>query len=456
MHLEAIARLPAEYQGEIAGWDEYDLRETFDPGASARDLEDALLKHCCYLRTAAWKLDAAGPWGELNNNQVPPCSACTARTDCTPELFHEENDKTVKKNARCLLPACWQHKTKIHTSLHVDTLREQYGDALKFSGRYEAQQLGLDLPVQFYGKHSCGKEVKEGTRGAVPVLLLDDNQRVGWFKLENETDPGKDAGGPKSLETKLAELTLKRRAWCVAEVRKALNAPESSTGEAVVVPEKLFLPDGSDVTTTIANLVTLVCTFGMDDRHISDKFDDADAWNWLGKTWANPTDASDEIEKKLLWEGICSTLNKRMAIPLGRWQDCQSAFDEAVQIAVMLGYSNEADLMARAADALPEPKSWQKERAAQQTSADAGTPTASTGTACLAPAEAPPGMHPDLLEEAKAVLRATKRASLASLQRRMKLKPHQAAQVMDALEAAGIVGPPKGSEPREILVDLGE
>lgn len=43
------------------------------------------------------------------------------------------------------------------------------------------------------------------------------------------------------------------------------------------------------------------------------------------------------------------------------------------------------------------------------------------------------------------------RASTAALTRRMKIKPALAARIMDVLEQRGVVGPAKGSEPREIL-----
>ncbi len=60
----------------------------------------------------------------------------------------------------------------------------------------------------------------------------------------------------------------------------------------------------------------------------------------------------------------------------------------------------------------------------------------------------------DLLEAAIEVIRQTRRASTSSLQRRLRIGYTRAARLVDILEERGIVGPPRGSDPREILIDL--
>ncbi len=59
-----------------------------------------------------------------------------------------------------------------------------------------------------------------------------------------------------------------------------------------------------------------------------------------------------------------------------------------------------------------------------------------------------------LYKKAMAVLRATKRASTSTLQRRLRIGYNRAARIVDLMEERGIVGPENGSSPREILVDL--
>jgi S-DNA-T family DNA segregation ATPase FtsK/SpoIIIE len=64
------------------------------------------------------------------------------------------------------------------------------------------------------------------------------------------------------------------------------------------------------------------------------------------------------------------------------------------------------------------------------------------------------GEDDEILEQAMEVIRQTKRASTSSLQRRLRIGYTRAARVMDLLEERGIIGPPDGAGPREILIDL--
>lgn len=60
----------------------------------------------------------------------------------------------------------------------------------------------------------------------------------------------------------------------------------------------------------------------------------------------------------------------------------------------------------------------------------------------------------ELIEKCIDVIRAEKKASVSLMQRRLRLGYTRAARIMDELEDRGIVGPSRGAEPREILVDL--
>jgi S-DNA-T family DNA segregation ATPase FtsK/SpoIIIE len=60
----------------------------------------------------------------------------------------------------------------------------------------------------------------------------------------------------------------------------------------------------------------------------------------------------------------------------------------------------------------------------------------------------------EILDQAVEVIRQTKRASTSSLQRRLRIGYTRAARLMDIMEERGIIGPPNGSDPREILIDL--
>lgn len=64
------------------------------------------------------------------------------------------------------------------------------------------------------------------------------------------------------------------------------------------------------------------------------------------------------------------------------------------------------------------------------------------------------GEDDDVVEQAVQIIRETQRASTSSLQRRLRIGYTRAARIMDILEERGIVGPPRGSDAREIMVDL--
>jgi len=59
-----------------------------------------------------------------------------------------------------------------------------------------------------------------------------------------------------------------------------------------------------------------------------------------------------------------------------------------------------------------------------------------------------------LVEQSIEVIRQSGRASVSVLQRRLRIGYTRAARIMDLLEERGIVGPGKGAEPRDILMDL--
>jgi S-DNA-T family DNA segregation ATPase FtsK/SpoIIIE len=59
-----------------------------------------------------------------------------------------------------------------------------------------------------------------------------------------------------------------------------------------------------------------------------------------------------------------------------------------------------------------------------------------------------------LIQQCIEVIRSEQKASVSLLQRRLRLGYTRAARIMDELESRGIVGPGKGAEPRDILIDL--
>ena len=78
----------------------------------------------------------------------------------------------------------------------------------------------------------------------------------------------------------------------------------------------------------------------------------------------------------------------------------------------------------------------------------------SSGSMSLDPADETSDEDEDILLKCIEVIRTEKKASVSLLQRRLKLGYGRASRMMDTLEERGIVGPGKGAEPRDILLDL--
>ena len=78
----------------------------------------------------------------------------------------------------------------------------------------------------------------------------------------------------------------------------------------------------------------------------------------------------------------------------------------------------------------------------------------SMGSLPLDPDDEGGGEDDEILQKCIDVIRTEKKASVSLLQRRLKLGYGRAARLMDELEDRGVVGPSKGAEPRDILIDL--
>ncbi len=78
----------------------------------------------------------------------------------------------------------------------------------------------------------------------------------------------------------------------------------------------------------------------------------------------------------------------------------------------------------------------------------------SVGSMSLDPDGEPDDADEAIIQRCIDVIRSERKASVSLLQRRLKLGYGRAARLMDELEDRGIVGPSKGAEPRDILLDL--
>ena len=88
--------------------------------------------------------------------------------------------------------------------------------------------------------------------------------------------------------------------------------------------------------------------------------------------------------------------------------------------------------------------------------AEQGEPEPDPDTPQETPPQADEPVDPILVNEAKEIIMATGRASISTVQRKLKVGYPLADRIMTELEKQGVVGPPNGSEPREILVSNDE
>jgi len=68
--------------------------------------------------------------------------------------------------------------------------------------------------------------------------------------------------------------------------------------------------------------------------------------------------------------------------------------------------------------------------------------------------EGPDGDDDPLIWEAADIIVTSRMGSTSLLQRRLKVGYARAGRIMDMLEQKGVVGPPDGSKPRDVLVDI--
>ena len=58
----------------------------------------------------------------------------------------------------------------------------------------------------------------------------------------------------------------------------------------------------------------------------------------------------------------------------------------------------------------------------------------------------------NLIEEAKALVIETQKASASMIQRRLSVGFNRATRLMEELEMAGVIGPAEGTKPRKVLL----
>lgn len=342
-HLELIARFSPEVQESARKKiGEYRLTIFFFGPQSLQELRQEMSELTRALRLA--------PWDVKDATLLPKagaCASCQKRSSCSPLLFDPDDfaGKTESPaDDTCLDAACWTAKGEALKKRNGAELAVKYPNAIKV-GSQDNWSYGYGSNVKDKPKVAEGEYtlVKEGTKGAVPGLMIDGDTAgaIVWVKLKGEkaekhekSAKAKESGQPvTSLAERCAQLELRRKALAIDHLRAAVD--------------KAVAPENWRTDTALA----LLAVFGTDGRR-----DSRNVGDWTKLELLSKAGEQRRIERAV--EALAPVMSRRLVI----YQTGQSAdaWDEAKKIADLFCIDL-AKLKADADADIPEPKSWAKE-----------------------------------------------------------------------------------------------
>lgn len=353
-HLELFARLPAEVQER---W----LAEAHSAWMWAprnlREFQHRIAAETRKLRGCAWDAADATLYPEAG-----ACETCMKRSSRQPELWGDDADpKKLAKNERCLDGACYMEKLRRQTARRMDELKAEHPNMIRVIGEIRAGDDAAWDVAREQGESGALREyqykpAQKGTKGAVPALVVcgAGAGAVKWVIPEKASTNNRgrkvDAAGnvkPLSLAEKRKGLECRRQAWVIGHVADAL-------AESCLNRTDTKRPFDED--TGYTRFLAFAAAFGTASCH---RFVSDDSWKRYEGYLADESGAQAERE---LWGGVADTLQERLKFYTP--SACKPQFDEALRVANLLGLAGEQDLMTLAEEAIPEPKSWAKEKKA--------------------------------------------------------------------------------------------
>jgi ParB/RepB/Spo0J family partition protein len=351
-HYELIARLPAPTQ-QIAFKDLTD-RYGYRGGAETiaiADLEKDLAELTRSLDKAPWDLTDAG--------LVPKagaCSACLKRSSCCPLLFEEMEQEKTAKGDRCLDDGCWSAKQIAVLKKTIADAKSTHGAKLVISGEIHRRNTGKSV-VEWLNENGWQANhhfdsAKKSDRDSFPVLDATTG-KVSWKKkfssgsssspkTARPVDP--DPGKPKlkTLAQRRKELQDRRDAFVIKHLQEKVLAKQ--TFAALPVESK-----------SLHIMAALVSVFGTDGR------EDYGGGRAAVAQWervegrSKPSKTAQAETAETLWGKVRPVLELRLRFSsLVHLPAC-----DAEKIAKLIGIDYKM-LQAKAADEIPEPKSWAK------------------------------------------------------------------------------------------------
>lgn len=363
--LEQIARLPPDTQIELHRHGH--LHEELDAPKNAEELRTALQPYTRVLAQAPFDLNDA-----ILHPEAGACATCPKRSDRADLLFADlEEEAAPAPRARCLDALCWKAKVRLkgeraraalqaeHPKLIVVAEREDFGhqpNKDRWQAVYRMEEFGAAKPTD---------------KAAFPAVVVDQpGEKVVWlaprkyttaaYRLGVQGKSGgradkKPAAKPKAesltpvaarklLEERRAELQRRRTAWAIAEVQRLLDA------------------DWKDKAPSTAWVYGLVAALGLPWRleicghkALAPNGKECEAFEVAAEFAANPRALAEA-----LWHGVRRVLCLRLRVPFP--ESLPTAAAEARRICEIVGKPGNKpsfdQLLAQAAEQLPEPKSF--------------------------------------------------------------------------------------------------
>lgn len=183
------------------------------------------------LSAAPWKLD-----DETLVAAAGSCAACPHRSGRNPSLFDQlEPSEKIKKDERCLNPACWAGKQKAYTETKLVAAREKYPNLRVVSDDYNSDA------ERTHSFEHCKKDDK----GAFPAFHVDDRKagQIEYLRPWNHAStsapkPPKSTASMTEKErtaARLATLEQKRQRVFVRLVRDAIRAIEKNPENSIAL-----------------------------------------------------------------------------------------------------------------------------------------------------------------------------------------------------------------------------
>ncbi len=415
-HFEQVAKLERPAQADLLARNRWELEDC----ETVRDLTRLIASRTRDLAGFPWPLDDA----ELDPT-AGSCKDCPFVSSRHPGLFDDQEAelpagatrKPGRRKAgadrpdRCLNPLCADNKARLFVERTRAALAARHPNVVLLQGGY------VDKPIPGTLRDHQVEPVRKGTPGAVPAVIASGSQmgQVQWVKPRAETRPA-SAGTPGAPGERKSLAEREQQRWRQRKV-KAIDLLKTALLEQPPPP--------------LDTIVRLAVVFGTEQTHASSArtfdlrlprvgpgTDSAQESRRMlaryaraaaGASAPDPTgsdlaadlpdpmpEATDPPEHQegpfwrtfdalegdsaastaYLWARTLGVLLDRMT-PNGDWRHVETAWHEAERTASLAGLKAQ-EFLDRATAALPDPKSWAKERQAASAAAPAppATPAA--------------------------------------------------------------------------------